>query len=120
IVGILNESERASNARVALLEEQGREALLANLPGIALAYLVEAARSDHHDGALDFMIADAIRGFDAQIKELGVASGRAARMAVSPDGKHVAIAATKLELWRLDGTEPPLELPVTSAVRRIA
>ncbi|HUJ57895.1 MAG TPA: protein kinase [Kofleriaceae bacterium] len=98
--GIVDERARAEARRYALLYERGVAELRAGHPGSALAYLAEAAKDGARGGARGYLIADAIRPFEARLARLD--SGPL--VAVSPDGKHVATAGLDaVVLWSSDG-----------------
>jgi WD40 repeat protein len=98
---ILAEKSRTEAKRVALLEERGRTELLVDRAGPALRYLVEAAHDRVPDPALSFLLAEAMRPFQAKaIAPLHAGSG-AVVLAVSPDGKRVATGTDALETWDL-------------------
>jgi WD40 repeat protein len=95
--------DHAEFRRVALLEERGRSELLAGHAGAALAYLAGAAHDGHTDGARGFLIAEAMRPFQAEVAPLMRDRGNVV-VAASPDGKHVANAsADRIELWTTRG-----------------
>src|SRR5260221_5922466 len=90
----------ADQRRINLLEERGRTELLAGEAGKGLAYLVRAATDGATGGARGFLIADAMRPFEAQLARLG--SGPL--VATSSDGKYVATAGIgAISLWTSDG-----------------
>jgi hypothetical protein len=95
--------DRAEARRVALLEERGRSELLAGHAGAALAYLVGAAHDGNTSGARGFLIAEAMRPFQAEVAPLMRDRGNVV-IAASPDGKHVATASPgRIELWTTAG-----------------
>ena len=103
VQNVVEARDRAEARRVALLEERGRTELLADHAGPALTYLVGAARDGHATGARQFLIAEALRPFEAQTAELTYARGEAVVVA-SPDGSHVVTAAGgTAELWSGSG-----------------
>ena len=85
--------------RAALLEERGRSELNAGRAGPALVNLVGAVR-DQPAGALGFMIADALRPFQAEVATLHVDAG-AVRVAYQPGGTLIATASRggRVALW---------------------
>ncbi len=98
---VLDARDRAEARRTALLDERGRSELRLGHAGIALAYLVEAARDWRP--SRQFLIAEALRPFEAQKAVLTHADG-AAVVAASPDGKYVVTAAgRRAEVWTRAG-----------------
>jgi WD40 repeat protein/tRNA A-37 threonylcarbamoyl transferase component Bud32 len=94
---VLAEKARTEAKRYALLEERGRTELLADRAGPALVYLVAAARDRNPDGALAFLLAEAMRPFQAEQAPLRVGAGSAI-VAASSDGARLAIGTEKL-MW---------------------
>jgi len=93
------ERDKANAGRVNLLEERGRIELLDNHAGNALAYLVGAAADGKLPGARGFLIADAMRSFEAERAHIVLERGGAVPIAVSPNGKLIAMAGNrKIEL----------------------
>ncbi len=99
------EQRKAELRRAALLEERGRSELIAGRAGPALVNLVGAVR-DRPGGALGFMIADAVRPFQAEVATIPAGDG-AVKVAYAPDGSLIATAATggRIALWNaIDGS----------------
>ncbi|MBV8757020.1 MAG: protein kinase [Deltaproteobacteria bacterium] len=102
IQSVIDARDRAEVRRTALLDERGRSELRLGHAGIALAYLVEAARGEPSP-ARQLLIAEARRPFLAQKQELLHAQGDAV-VAASPDGTRiVTVAARRAEVWTADG-----------------
>ncbi len=87
--------------RAALLEERGRAELSAGRAGPALVNLAGAVRGKPR-GALAFLIADAMRPFEAEVATLRLGNGEV-HVAYAPDGRQVALASTAgdLALWNV-------------------
>ncbi len=91
---LANDARDVANARrTNLLEERGRTELLAGRAGAALAYLVGAAEDGKSDAARGFLIADAMRPFQAELAHIALGPGSVV-VAVSPDGHHIAAGGT--------------------------
>ena len=97
---ILGEKRQTEAKRLALLEERGRTELLADHPGAALVYLVNAARDGTPSPALAFLLAEAMRPFEAELWKLDAGRGEVA-LAVSADGTRVATGTDHLVTWDL-------------------
>lgn len=97
---ILHEQEKDQRRRNVLLEERGRTDLLAGLAGRALAGLVGAAHDGEPNVPRAFMIADAIRPFEAQVAQLD--SGPRGTTAYSRDGTLFATTQPdgSIMVWR--------------------
>jgi WD40 repeat protein/tRNA A-37 threonylcarbamoyl transferase component Bud32 len=116
---IIAETRIAEARRNALLEERSRSEVLADHPGVALPYLLEASRAGGRDEALGFLIAEAIRSFDAQIARLQIEE-TTGRIAVSTDGTHIATSGGgEVKLWSADGLLQH-ELAPAPAIRAMA
>ncbi len=101
---LVTERDRAQVGRVALLDEQGRNEMLAAHAGPALAYLVGAARDGEVDAGRNFVIAEAKRLYETDVAHLDAGS-RSVEIAVSPDGASIATATRGVvKWWRIDGT----------------
>ena len=107
--------------RAALLEERGRTELASGRAGPALVNLVGAVRQGHPQGALGFLIADAMRPFEAEVATLPVGPGDVV-VAYRPDGQMLATGSSNGEIvvWKLGAS--PVELLRTKfgAVRALA
>jgi WD40 repeat protein len=100
---VVDARDRAERRRSALLEEQGRGELLAGHAGAALAFLVGSLHDGANDRARGFMLAEAMRPFQAETRMLTHEGGRVV-VAASPDGKHIATATrSTVELWTAAG-----------------
>jgi WD40 repeat protein len=86
---IVHEKHKEQQRRNTLLEDRGRTHLLAGHAGRALAYLVGAAHDGSVGGARGFLIADAMRPFEAHIAEFASTGAGRLGMTHSADGKHV-------------------------------
>ena len=112
---VLAEKDRAEERRAALLEERGRTELLDGHAGRALVYLHAAKIAGRSGGTIDFLVADALRPFDALISTLD-ARGPVRHVTCSPDGRHVASAGDNgVTIWRLEGDVLERELAVGAA-----
>ena len=94
------EQREAELRRAALLEERGRSELLAGRAGPALAYLSGAVRGKPN-GALGFLIAEAMRPFEAQLASFTAGEG-SVLVAYRPDGTELATATADGILARWD------------------
>ncbi|MEO8550233.1 MAG: protein kinase [Kofleriaceae bacterium] len=88
VIRILSEKARAEARRFALLEERGRSELLVGHAGRALAYLTGATRDGARGGARGFLVAQAMRPFQAELARLDGGP----LLAVSADGTRIATA----------------------------
>ncbi|HUS32592.1 MAG TPA: protein kinase [Kofleriaceae bacterium] len=96
---------KAQAGRIELLQEHGRSELLAGRSGAALAYLVGASEDGNRGGARGFLIADAMRPFDAEIAHIEVGKGNVT-LAVRDDGTElVTSGAGDVVLWSADGKQ---------------
>jgi WD40 repeat protein len=87
------ERDNAKLKRANLLEERGRAELLSGHAGAALAYLVGSIEDGAHGGGRGFLIADAMRPFEAEQVHIAVGEGHVA-LAMSPDGSRIATAGS--------------------------
>ncbi len=102
---ILHEQQKDERRRYTLLEERGRTDLLDGHAGRALANLVGASHDGEVGGARGFLIADAMRPFEAEVGAFAPNDLGPSIVAYSPDGRHVAIARARgIELWSANGT----------------
>ena len=100
------ERNKADAGRATLLEERGRAELLDGHAGEALAFL--AADERPLRGARGFLIADAMRPFEAELAYQQVGIGDVV-VAVSRDGHQIASAGHgAIRWWRQDGARPSL------------
>ena len=99
---ILAEKSLTEAKRFALLEERGRTELLADRAGPALSYLDAAARDGTLDPALSFLLAEAMRPFQAEALAPLHAGTGAVALAVSRDGKRAATGTDVLATWDLE------------------
>jgi eukaryotic-like serine/threonine-protein kinase len=90
----------ANKRRVNLLEERGRAELLDGRAGAALAYLLGAAEDGKAGGARGFLIADAMRPFEAERAHIPVGKGDVV-VRISPNGRYVAIAGGEAVMLRM-------------------
>jgi WD40 repeat protein/tRNA A-37 threonylcarbamoyl transferase component Bud32 len=95
---VLDETQRANSERdnaklrrANLLEERGRAELLAGHAGAALAYLVGSLEDGTPGGGRGFLIADAMRPFEAEVAHITVGASSVA-VAASSDGSRIATA----------------------------
>ncbi len=97
------EQRKDEQRRAALLEERGRAELIAGHAGPALVNLVGAARDQRPTSALGFLIADAMRPFEATVATLDAGERNVA--AFAPDGALIATGAGngRVVLWTADG-----------------
>jgi WD40 repeat protein len=120
---VIAERNRAEEATNALLEDQGRQELLAGRPARALAYLAEAYRRGGRDPALRYLVAAAGRTVDARVATfsapLAVSYGDRRpsiieRLTFSADSARL-FGATGAEawMWDVDGGRPR-QLPVVT------
>lgn len=93
VVQVIQQRDAANLALTAALEEQGRQELLAGNYDRALAILAKAYERDPSSKTLRFMLSEAARPFDSQLRVLN-AAGPASVVAFSPDGKRVLVAST--------------------------
>ncbi|HTR53277.1 MAG TPA: protein kinase [Kofleriaceae bacterium] len=98
---VLDEKARAETKRLALLEERGRSELLAERAGPALVYLVHASADAEPGAARAFLLAEAMRPFQAERHVLAAGSGEVA-LAVSADGKLAATGSDRVALWDVE------------------
>ena len=93
------EQHKAELRRAALLEERGRSELLALRAGPALVNLVGVA-GDRPDGALAFLIAEAMRPFESDLVTMPAGDGNI-EVAYRPDGSLIATASRsgRIALW---------------------
>ncbi|HEY5926316.1 MAG TPA: protein kinase [Kofleriaceae bacterium] len=95
--------DNANARRANLLEERARIELLGGQAGAALANLVGAIEADKPTAVRRFLIADAMRQFDAELVRFDIADGDVA-IAVSADGRRiVAGGAGEIQLRASDG-----------------
>ena len=95
------ERDRANSQRASLAEERGRAELLDGHAERALGYLADAAEDGVVGGARGFLIADAMRPFEAEVARARVGAGD---VVVAVGGKFMASAgAGPIELWGPDG-----------------
>ena len=93
----------AQAKRANLLEERGRTVLLEGHAGHALAYLVGAVEVSGIADARGFLIADAMRPFEARKAFVDVGPGDVV-VAASADGRRLAMAGTdRIKLVAADG-----------------
>jgi WD40 repeat protein len=96
---ILEDKRRDRQRRDVLLEDRARAELLAGHDGRALAYLVGPWR-EHAGGARGFMMAEAVRPFDALLGSISMADRGKVAVAYSADGRLVVAAgAGPVQIW---------------------
>jgi eukaryotic-like serine/threonine-protein kinase len=103
---IVAEQHKDQRRRLTLLEERGRSELLDGHAGPAAAYLIEAVHDGVTGGARGFLVAEALRPFDARLASLraSATTGKVV-IAYSPDGARFAAAGgDDVQLWRDNGT----------------
>jgi len=103
---IVAEQHKDARRRITLLEERGRSELLDGHAGPAAAYLIEAVHDGVTGGARGFLVAEALRPFDARLASLraSATTGKVV-IAYSPDGARFAAAGGgDVQLWHGDGT----------------
>jgi WD40 repeat protein/tRNA A-37 threonylcarbamoyl transferase component Bud32 len=95
--------------RAEMLAERGRVELLAGRAGQALVNLLSAAElAGKVDGAIGFLIADAVRAYQSEIKSFRAGTGPVGGL-YSPDGTRIAtVSGGVLRLWSADGEPLPL------------
>ncbi|HEU0037148.1 MAG TPA: serine/threonine-protein kinase [Kofleriaceae bacterium] len=100
---ILHAQAQDARRRIAQLEERGRVDLLAGHAGRAMASLVGAARDGERGGARGFLLAEAMRPFEAEVAELPAGTGPLG-VAYSPDGRRIATTGRRgVTLWTVAG-----------------
>jgi WD40 repeat protein len=120
LVGVLQERDRADSERRAaveqrlaaahtttmLLEELGRQELLANHPGRALALLSASYSSGDTSMALRFLLRSAMRNLESVERTLVGTADHALLVRFSSDGAHLLVVRQAvIEQWRVeDGT----------------
>jgi WD40 repeat protein/tRNA A-37 threonylcarbamoyl transferase component Bud32 len=110
---IISEKDRAEREqrkderrREALLEERGRAELLAGRAGPALANLAGAVHGKP-SGALGFLIAEAMRPFEAQLASVKAGEGTVL-VSYHPDGTELATATTDGVVATWDAAGKPI------------
>lgn len=125
IVDERREAERqralAAKQSVELLEEQGRQELVAGRSGRALPYLCEALGLGRSTPVMRLLIAEARRAFDKQIARIDAHPGGARMVAFSGDDQRLLTLGVdgRAVLWRRDGArvaELEHDRPVYTAV----
>jgi len=105
ITRIVEKGREAIRGRNVLLEERGRSELLDGHAGAAAVYLVEAAKDGAHNNARAFLMAEALRPFEAQRRLLHQFEKGTVAIAYSPDGTHIVAAGSgDAHIWTSDGT----------------
>ena len=115
---VLQEQAKDQRRRNELLAERGRNDLLAGQAGRALSTLVEAARDSEPDPARNFMIADAIRPFEAEVRAFDGIGPRGA-VAYSLDGASIITLGADHTI-RLARANETIQLGRHPGVRRVA
>jgi WD40 repeat protein len=100
------EQHKDERRRQALLEERGRAELLAGRAGPALANFAGAVRGKP-SGALAFLIAEAMRPFEAQLASVKAGQG-AVLVAYRPTGTELATASADGVVATWDATGKPI------------
>ncbi len=102
---ILHERDRVEQRQRTLREERARSELLSGHAGKALAYLLRASPDGTFTGARGFLLATAIRPFEAEMAVMRRSLGRANTAIFAGDAHQVvtirgrAPADARLELW---------------------
>ncbi len=104
LAGVLRERDRAEEARTKaevenalLMEEQGRQELVAGNTTRALAWLNEAYKAGDSSPELRFMLGVAMNRVES-IVHTWECAGKVQRIQLSPDAKHVMVAC-QFEIW---------------------
>jgi WD40 repeat protein/tRNA A-37 threonylcarbamoyl transferase component Bud32 len=98
---IFRERDRANTINAELLEDQGRQELLAAHPSRALAYLSSAYSQGRKSPALRFMLAEAARDVEAlQLTVEGDDIGELGQVPLSHDGHRLAtVREGRVRVW---------------------
>ena len=118
LVDAQQQRETADARFAALLEEQGREQVLAGERGRALVYLAEAYRRGRDDLALHHLIADASRDLELADATIGPLDSSIAAFGFADDGRIVTIASdtgsAAIAVW--DGAKQVSGHPISGSV----
>ena len=131
LAGVLRERDRADEQRdlatthatrehqiaVDLLEEQGRQELLAGHEQRALAYFDAALTQGKDTPALRFMLARAMTGIERQDETL-TCNASVAQLKRSPDGNRlIALCGETIHVWELPSKRALFAIKVAGAVK---
>jgi eukaryotic-like serine/threonine-protein kinase len=101
-IQVVREQRRAAQTALALLQEQGRQELLAGRPARAFVYLSEAYHQGHRSFALQFLLAAASRSVEALALTLEWPAGQPSPsdLAFDATGDRLAVAhGDRIALW---------------------
>ncbi|MCB9564542.1 MAG: protein kinase [Kofleriaceae bacterium] len=117
---VVHARDLAQAQRAAVLEEQGRQELVAGSPARALPYLIEAWRAGRRTPSLRIMLGEAMRHVD-DVEAVIATDATIALIDALPDGR-VLIATTDggLRLAAADGSLGPVLGPLDEPAQAIA
>ena len=126
----VRERDRASTINAELLEEQGRQELLAGSPSRALVFLHAAYAQGRSSPALRFLLAEAARDVEAlQLVAPGDDLGELAQPPLSHDGRRLAtVSEGRVRVWDLKtaavvrtirGPDGPVDRPLFAPDGRV-